>query len=74
MWIYKITNSLKIALALHSSRRKKATVVNKIQIGEDLKYREAKTHVSNFSFFDHNYLLQLYFCRCQGIFITNRVF
>jgi len=52
----------------------KAMVGNKIQIGEYLNCREAQTHVLIFSLFDYDYLLQLHFWRCQGIFITNRVF
>jgi len=49
-------------------------VGNKIQIGEDLQCMEAQTKLSIFSFYDHDYMLQLYFLRCQGIFNTNRVF
>jgi len=58
--IYKITNFLNATLALHSSRQKKAMVGNNFQIGEDLQCREAQTHVSIFSFFDPDYLLQLF--------------
>jgi hypothetical protein len=74
MSILKNAQFLKIALALHSSRRRKATVGNIIQIGGDLRCREFQTQVSVFSFFDFDYLVQLFFLRCQSIFNTNRVF
>jgi hypothetical protein len=45
MSILKNAQFLKIALAVHSSRRRKAMVGNIIQIGGDFRCREAQTKV-----------------------------
>jgi hypothetical protein len=54
--ILKNAQFLKIALALHSTRRKKAMVGNTIRIGGELRCRDARTQF--FIFSDHKVTLQ----------------
>jgi hypothetical protein len=47
MSILKNAQFLKIALAMHSSRRRKAMIGNISQIGGDLRCSEARTQLGN---------------------------